>query len=168
MAQNLGLLAHNWLKKSRVIGMPCCGSDWKTSIACMAYHGSGWGSKLIKCHVVSRVGHVEGLVGSWRLCSICERSVWFCYANSTSLTVHGELNHIIVVSHHMFNLVDRLAWVNVGRGCYKILYVLLYHLLLVGNALKSAFFVSSISFRLRGPARFTLAKLLIRMALRTY
>ena len=30
--------------------------------------------------------------------------------------VHGELNHIIVASHHMFTPTNRLTWVNVGGG----------------------------------------------------
>ena len=42
----------------------------------------------------------------------------FWYVNSTSLTIHGDLSHIIVTLHHMFNSVDWFAWVNVGRGSY--------------------------------------------------
>jgi len=49
---------------------------------------------------------------------MCERSIWFCFASSTSLYVHGELNHIIVASRHMFTPLDHLTWVNVEGGCY--------------------------------------------------
>ena len=49
------------------------------------------------------------------------RSYWLCFVSSTSLTVHGELNHIIVASRHMFTLKDWLTWVNVGRGCYRVI-----------------------------------------------
>ena len=67
-----------WLKtswKSPTIGMSCCGSNWKASVTCMVCHGSGWGSKLVKFQVVSGVGHLEILVGSWRFCScMCGRS----------------------------------------------------------------------------------------------
>jgi len=34
--------------------------------------------------------------------------------------MHGELNHIIVTLRHMITPVDRLALVNVGGGCYKV------------------------------------------------
>ena len=51
---------------------------------------------------------------------MCGRLVWFRYVNSTSLTVHGELNHIIVAPHHMFTSVDQLSWVNVGGWCYRV------------------------------------------------
>ena len=50
---------------------------------------------------------------------MCGRSVWFHYFSSTFLTVHGELSHIILSSLHMFTPLDRLAWVNVGGGCYR-------------------------------------------------
>ena len=63
---------------------------------------------------------MEGLVGSWRFCSKCGRSNWFGFVDSTSLTIHGELDHIIVASHHMFTATDCLTWVNVGGGCYKV------------------------------------------------
>ncbi len=43
-----------------------------------------------------------------------------CYVGSTSLTIHGELNQIIVASHHMFTPVEWLTWVNVGGGCYRV------------------------------------------------
>lgn len=41
---------------------------------------------------------------------------WFF--SSTSLTTLRELNHIVLTLHHMFTLVEQLAWVNVGEGCY--------------------------------------------------
>lgn len=50
---------------------------------------------------------------------MCGRSKWFCFGGSTSLTVHGELNRLIVSSHHMFTPTDWLTWLNVGGGCYK-------------------------------------------------
>jgi len=40
LAQSLGSLAQNYLERSIVTGMPCYGSDWKASFACMACHGS--------------------------------------------------------------------------------------------------------------------------------
>jgi len=52
---------------------------------------------------------------------MCGRSSWLCFIGSTSLTIHEVLNHIIVASHHMFTLVDRLNWVNAGGGYYMIL-----------------------------------------------
>ena len=67
--------------------------------------------------MVSRVDHLEGLVGLWRFGSMCGRLVWFHYVGSTFLIVIGELNLIIVASRHMFTPMNRLAWVNVGRGC---------------------------------------------------
>ena len=51
---------------------------------------------------------------------MCGRSDWFDFVSSTSLTIHWELNHIIVASHHMFTLEDWLTCVNVGGGCYKL------------------------------------------------
>lgn len=42
-----------------------------------------------------------------------------CCDGSTSLIVHGELNHIIVASRHMVTPTDWLNWVNVGGGCYR-------------------------------------------------
>jgi len=47
---------------------------------------------------------------------MCGRSEWFFFWGSTSLTIHGELNHIIVASHHMFSPIDWLTWVNDGGG----------------------------------------------------
>jgi len=40
------------------------------------------------------------------------------FIGSTSLTILGELNHIIVTFHHIFTLVDWLSWVNVRGRCY--------------------------------------------------
>lgn len=45
VAQNLGLLAQNWLGKSTVANVPYCGSDWKSILACSACHGSDLGSR---------------------------------------------------------------------------------------------------------------------------
>jgi len=42
---------------------------------------------------------------------MCGRSEWFVFVGSTSLTIHGELNHIIIASRHMFTPADRLTWV---------------------------------------------------------
>ena len=70
----------------------------------------------MKCHVFSRVDHLEGLVGSCGFCYMCKRSDWLCCVGSTSLIVHGELNHIIVASRHMFTPASQLTWVNVGGG----------------------------------------------------
>lgn len=50
---------------------------------------------------------------------MCGRSDWFWFIGSTFLTIHGELNHIIVSSCRMFTLADWLTWVNVRGGCYK-------------------------------------------------
>jgi len=47
---------------------------------------------------------------------MCRRSNWLCCVSSTSLTVHGDLNQIIVSSHNMFTPTDWLTWVNVGGG----------------------------------------------------
>lgn len=44
---------------------------------------------------------------------------YFSFDGSTSLTTHGELNHIILSVFNMFTLVDLLAWVNVGGGYYN-------------------------------------------------
>jgi len=49
---------------------------------------------------------------------MCGRSDWSCHVVSTTLTLLGKLNHIIVTLRHTFTLVDRLSWVNVGGGCY--------------------------------------------------
>jgi len=43
-----------------------------------------------------------------------------CGVISTSLTIHGELNNIIVASHYMFTPTKELTWVNVGGGCYTV------------------------------------------------
>ena len=53
---------------------------------------------------------------------MCGRSVWFSSVDSTSLTVHGDLNHIIVASCLMFTTVDWVAWVNVGGWCYRVVW----------------------------------------------
>ena len=120
MAQNLGSLAQNFMKKSTIFGIPFRCRNWKPSVAWIAFRGSNWWSNLMKFQVASGVGHLEGLVGSWRFYSMCGRLVWFHSIRSTSLIVYGELNHIIVASPHMFTPVDCLAWVNVGGECYKL------------------------------------------------
>jgi len=51
---------------------------------------------------------------------MCRRSDWLCFVSSTSLTVYGELNHIIVVSRHIFSLADWLTWLNMGGDVYKV------------------------------------------------
>ena len=71
--------------------------------------GRDLGSKTVNCQVFSGVDHLEGLVGSCMLCDMCKRSDWLCCVSSTSLTIHGELNQIVVSSHHMFTLADRLT-----------------------------------------------------------
>lgn len=35
VVQNLESLAENYLEKSLVAHMPCCGSDWRVPVACM-------------------------------------------------------------------------------------------------------------------------------------
>ena len=74
----------------------------------------------MKCQIVLGVDHLERFVGSWRFCSMCGRSEWLCVIDSTSLTVHGELNHMLVTLCHMFTLVDQLSWVTMGGGCYRV------------------------------------------------
>jgi len=51
---------------------------------------------------------------------MCGRLEWLCFVGSTSLIVHGDLNHIILASCHMFTPTHWLTWVNVGGGCYKV------------------------------------------------
>lgn len=51
---------------------------------------------------------------------MCRRSDWLCFVGSTSLTVHKELNQMIVDSRHIFTPSDRLTWENVGGGCYSV------------------------------------------------
>jgi len=51
---------------------------------------------------------------------MCGRSEWFCFVRCISLTIHGELNHIIAASRHMFSPMDWLNWVNLGGGYYKV------------------------------------------------
>ena len=51
---------------------------------------------------------------------MCGRLVSIIFVTSTSLIIHGELNHIIMAPCHMFTPVERLAWENVGGGCYII------------------------------------------------
>jgi len=72
----------------------------------------------MKCQVVSRVDDLEGLVDSSRFCDMCRRSNWLCCVGSTYLTIHGELNQIVVASRHMFTPTNWLTWVNMGGGCY--------------------------------------------------
>lgn len=43
-----------------------------------------------------------------------------CWVSSTSLTIHGVLNKIVVASHQMFTPTDQLTWVNVGGGYYRV------------------------------------------------
>ena len=40
--------------------------------------------------------------------------------DSTSLRLSRRLNHIILTIRHFFTSVDRLTWVNVGGGCYRV------------------------------------------------
>lgn len=42
------------------------------------------------------------------------------FVGPTSLTVHGDLNKILVATRHMFTPTDWLNWVNVEGGCCKI------------------------------------------------
>ena len=63
---------------------------------------------------------MEWLVSPWGSCSLWGRLVWFWIINSTLLIVLGELIHIIVTLHHIFTPVDRLYYVNVGAGCYRV------------------------------------------------
>ena len=44
---------------------------------------------------------------------MCRRSNWLFFFNSTSLTLHGELNKIIATSCHMFTPVDQLTLINI-------------------------------------------------------
>jgi len=120
VAHNWGSLAQNRLEKAIVASMPCCGSDWRASVTCVTCNGSGWGSSSTKCHVVLGVRYLEGLVVRWRFYISWGRSDWLCFVSSTSLTIHGDLNHIIVASRHMFTPVEHLAEVNVGGGCYRV------------------------------------------------
>ena len=57
--------------------------------------------------------HLEGFVAC-----VEGRLVVLCHF--TSLTIHGELNQIVVAYRHMFTLVDWLTWVNMGGGCYRV------------------------------------------------
>jgi len=84
------------------------------------FHGSDWGSRVVKWKFVLGVNHLEGLVVSYSFCDMCKRSDWLCLVGSTSLTVHGELNQIVVAARHMFTPIDWLTWINVGGGCYRI------------------------------------------------
>ena len=119
VAHNLRSLAHSFLKIFTVASMACCLSNWKATATCMACYGSGWGSRSAKWQVVLGLKHLEVLVASLRVCSSRGRLFWLGFFGSTSLIVLGELNQIILSSHHMFTLADRLTWVIIGGGCYN-------------------------------------------------
>jgi len=100
--------------------MLCSGSDLRFPEACMHCHGRKWGSSSVRKKLISGVGHLTWLVGSWTFYRFWGSSNWSCHVDFTSLNVHGELNHIILTLRHMFIPVDLLAWVNVEGGCYRV------------------------------------------------
>jgi len=48
------------------------------------------------------------------------RSYLLGFVNSTSSTIHGDLNPIIVASHHMFTPSNWLTCVNKRGGYYRV------------------------------------------------
>ena len=94
-------MAQNCLKKATIAWIPCCGSNWRISVAWKDCHWSNWGSSSTKHQVFLGVGHLEGLVGSWRFCSSRGRSVWFfvCWFHFLNCTWEVESYHSNSSSH---------------------------------------------------------------------